>query len=168
MKKDETTFLGVDPGRGGGAAWLVFSANKIVRTDWLTFVDTESFIASYFDDDERHDVTYCVIEKVHSMPKQGVKSSFTFGYYAGFVRGIVCAHSIPFQEVLPRKWQKGLGLRAKIKGEAKSQWKRHLLQQAQNLLPAFEWPDTRKHQLAVADAVLMAEYARRVYVGETY
>jgi hypothetical protein len=48
-----------------------------------------------------------VIEFVHSMPGQGVKSMFTFGRATGAAMGAIMGFSpsLPFYEVSPQKWQ---------------------------------------------------------------
>ena len=47
----------------------------------------------------------CYLEKVHAMPGQGVTSMFTFGQNYGFLRGLLIARGIPFEEVQPNPWQ---------------------------------------------------------------
>jgi len=47
-----------------------------------------------------------VIEQVHSMPKQGVASSFTFGMGYGIWLGIIAALGIPSHRVTPQRWKK--------------------------------------------------------------
>ncbi len=49
-----------------------------------------------------------VIEKVHSMPKQGVASMFKFGTNYGLLRGIVEGMGIPCVLVTPQTWKKVL------------------------------------------------------------
>lgn len=47
-----------------------------------------------------------VIEKVHSMPKQGVASSFKFGDGFGSLKGLCVGLALPFILVTPQKWKK--------------------------------------------------------------
>ncbi len=47
-----------------------------------------------------------VIEKVHSMPKQGVSSSFKFGDGFGSLKGLCVGLGLPFILVTPQKWKK--------------------------------------------------------------
>ena len=54
----------------------------------------------------RHDVL-AVLENVHSMPKQGVASSFCFGEGKGMWEGILAALEIPMELVSPQRWKKG-------------------------------------------------------------
>ena len=94
--------------------------------------------------------TMCVIEKVHSMPKQGVKSMFTFGMNFGQWLGILSAFEIPYIEVTPQKWMKYYGAMPKDKKARKT----HLKHIAQSLYPSD------KVTLYTADAILMAHYCR--------
>jgi hypothetical protein len=70
---------------------------------------------------------------------------FTFGANYGFWRGALQAAKIPFFEVMPKQWQKGL-VSPKIKGADR---KRALLQLAKERYPKI------KVTLATADALLM-------------
>jgi crossover junction endodeoxyribonuclease RuvC len=86
------------------------------------------------------------------MPKQGVSSTFKFGVNYGFLRGMLTAHKIPFEEVTPQKWQKAMGCLSKgNKNVTKAK--------AQQLFPNLKI--THK----VADALLIAEYCRRTHVS---
>ena len=91
-----------------------------------------------------------MIEKVHSMPKQGVKSSFTFGQGYGFLLGCLTALEIPFEYVTPQKWQRYLGCLSK--GD-----KNVTKQKAQELFPHLEITH------ATADALLIGEYLKRTH-----
>jgi hypothetical protein len=129
---------------------------------------------------------YAVIEKVHSMPSQGVSSSFTFGKNYGFLRGCLTAAGIPFEEVTPQVWMKALGVpprrvgkkqKAKKKGkwvvqeiggESKAEYKLRLLSIAQQKfpqLPLWREPRSKGKQLAVCDALLIAYYSQQKYAG---
>lgn len=100
-----------------------------------------------------HPIT-AVIERVHAMPKQGVRSVWTFGQNYGMLRAFLIAQGITFDEVLPRKWQQSLGLTRK-KTESPTQWKNRLKAKAQQLFPSLHVT------LATADALLIVECLRR-------
>ena len=79
----------------------------------------------------------------------GVVSAFTFGRSYGFLRGLLAANGIKREDVTPQKWQAELGCRSKgDKNVTKAK--------AQEL-----WPN-EKITHANADAMLIAEYARRM------
>ncbi|MES2348472.1 MAG: hypothetical protein V4641_12995 [Pseudomonadota bacterium] len=98
-----------------------------------------------------HEPSQCVIEDVHSMPKQGVASSFTFGHVAGATQMAVVAAGIPLRMVPPASWKRLMGL-----GRDKDESRRR----ASQLYPAFAhlWP-LKKHD-GRAEAVLLAHYGR--------
>jgi crossover junction endodeoxyribonuclease RuvC len=78
-----------------------------------------------FDDDT---FGVCVIEDVHSMPKQGVASSFKFGRGKGVVEGFFAGAGLPLRYVSPSKWKRDLGLTSD-KGESRQRalelWPEH-------------------------------------------
>jgi len=94
----------------------------------------------------------CALEKVHSMPKQGVVSTFTFGEGYGIWKGILAAFSIPHELVTPQAWKKlMLSGRSKEKGAT--------ILRVQQLFPGAD-VHLKKHH-GRADALLLAEYIRR-------
>ncbi len=147
-------YMGIDPGMSGGIA--------IVRrgsTEAMKMPQTETDINAAFSNDD-HDIDFAVIEKVHSMPDQGVSSSFKFGMNYGFLRAMLIAHKIPFEEVNPRDWQKALGIPPRQKKpteESHVDFKNRLKARAQQLFPY------QRVTLATCDALLIAEFCRRVH-----
>jgi crossover junction endodeoxyribonuclease RuvC len=87
------------------------------------------------------------LEAVHSMPGQGVASSFKFGRGYGFLRGVITALKYPLHDVSPQKWQKALGCMSR--GD-----KNVTKQMAQQLFPGL------KITHSIADALLIMEYGR--------
>lgn len=146
----EPRYLGADPGQSGGIAWVGATCfgYAMPETERGLYCLLEELQGEY-------DFKLCYLEKVHSMPAQGVASSFKFGVNVGLLRMALIATNIPFQEVTPQAWQKGLGLRHRKKGEPQGDWKRHLLAVAQQLFP------TISVTLKTADALLIAEWCRR-------
>lgn len=47
-----------------------------------------------------------LIERVHSLPHQGVKSMFSFGQRYGEVLGLLTALRLAYDTLLPQQWQK--------------------------------------------------------------
>lgn len=47
-----------------------------------------------------------LVERVHSLPHQGVKSMFSFGQRYGEVLGLLTALRLDFYTLLPQQWQK--------------------------------------------------------------
>lgn len=56
------------------------------------------------------EVELCVLEKVHSMPKQGVASTFKFGEGSGALQGLLKAHGIDTIRPRAAVWKLSLGL----------------------------------------------------------
>ena len=90
------------------------------------------------------------LEKVGAMPRQGVSSTFKFGTSYGFCLGLLTSLLVPFEEVTPAKWQQVMKCRS---GGDKKITKAA----AQRLFPRMKV--THKN----ADALLIAEYGRRVW-----
>lgn len=84
---------------------------------------------------------------------------FTFGASFGALRMCLIAAEIPYEEVLPRVWQRGLGIPARTKSEDRVQYKRRLKEVAQGLFPR------QVITLATSDAILIAEFNRRKREG---
>ena len=141
--------IGIDPGKGGGLAVVDIDTKEVVEV--VAMPDTISDISAFVE--KYKDAVGAYIEIVHSMPKQGVSSTFTFGQYYGYVQMAVASHKIRCTEVLPSKWQKALGVSSK-KGESYSSHKSRLKGRAQQLFPKA------KTTLKTADALLIAEYGR--------
>jgi crossover junction endodeoxyribonuclease RuvC len=144
-------YIGIDPGQKGGIGVLDETGAVITTFKFKDQTDTDiSEMFNYVKEiqgvmDENS--IFALLEKVHSMPKQGVASSFTFGSSFGYLRGMLTAHKIPWDFITPQKWQKALGCLTKgDKNITKSKAQR-------------QWPNT-KIMHSIADALLIAEYCR--------
>lgn len=142
--------IGIDPGQSGGIAWWSSDGGM----DCCKMPETERDVVCRLTEicelanDRRMWKLKAYIERVHSMPGQGVASSFKFGQSYGFLRGCLNGLDIPFDEVTPQKWQASMGCRTKgDKNVSKSR--------AQQLWPGL------KITHAVADALLICEHGRR-------
>ena len=146
-------YLGVDPGASGAIVAIDGAMISHARNDW-----TERDISDWLrnlavaSSDSSTAGVHATLEKVSAMPKQGVTSTFKFGQSYGLLRGLLIAHYIPFDTVSPMKWQAYMQCRT---GGDKNITKRR----AQELFPAYKWT----HR--TADAVLIAEYGRRMREG---
>lgn len=141
-------YIGIDPGKSGALAILYPEGD--VRT--IPF-NAEEYIFA-LQEFETWPVVCCV-EKVSAMPGQGVVSMFNFGHNLGFIEGVLQAYGIPYQLVPPQTWKKEFSLSS---DKAKS------IEVCQKLFPKANLLATersRKPHDGMAEAVLMAEYARR-------
>lgn len=152
--------IGIDPGITG--AVVIITSNEIL------FYDTpkaevkkgkkkhNEYLPSEMADilkDRRVCNTFAFVEKVHSMPGQGVASSFGFGFGFGLWIGILAAIEIPYTLVMPQTWKKSLMLGKSDKDAARIR--------AQELFPQYSPMLNRKKDIGRADALLIAEYGRR-------
>lgn len=138
-------FFGIDPGASGAISAIWDDGVPFINHVKLkeTERDISEFVCSF---DSRE--AFAMIERVHSSPQMGVTSAFSFGRSYGFLRGLLSALSIPYEEVSPQKWQKAMG--CMTRGD-----KNVSKQKAQQL-----WP-TLKITHANAESLLIAEFARR-------
>lgn len=149
MAEFKSVFIGIDPGQSGGISIL----SEVSAQAWK-MPDTEKDCAELLDElVSSVGFRVCFIENVHSMPKQGVASSFKFGRSYGFLRGLLIGLKIPFEEITPQVWQKEMNCRT---GGDKNVSKA----KAQQL-----WPEL-KITHATADSLLIAECARRRSLGK--
>lgn len=171
--------LGIDPGASGGLAWITMPSKDMPYSKYgaIPMPSTELDILEWIytkkpDEGENHDTShiFAVIEKVGGFMggmrkdsggddsyrrKANVASGhtmFQFGQNYGTLRTSLHAVGIPFDEVLPKTWQKFIGV-VKQKGEDKTSWKNRLKAKAQQLFPNIHVT------LATADALLIARYA---------
>ena len=89
-----------------------------------------------------------VVEKVHSMPHQGVSSSFKFGKNYGIVLGVAHALSHPLVKLTPQEWKRANGLIGKEKDASR--------QLAMELWPDHADHFKRKRDDGRAEAALIA------------
>lgn len=170
------TFIGVDPGKSGAIVVLP-KCEKDIR--WIKGTETEADIADFMYEVRdlyggynqmtgEPDQLFAVIELLNPAPnfkpkgkqagkqdekpkfQRGSVASFKLGMSFGVLRGTFAAHRIRREFVLPRTWQTYMGCLSR--GDKKITKSR-----AQELFPNI------KVTHAIADALLLAEYARRKF-----
>lgn len=146
-------YIGVDPGAGGGIA-VVGEDGKVVDTYIMPATERDVFDAIEGYSEGAH----AVLEKVWSSPGWGHAGAFAFGVSVGQLRMALTAAMVPFTEVVPRVWQKAMGV-VIPKNTAPVDRKNISKRRAQQLFPHV----TVTH--AIADALLLAEYCRRIHLG---
>jgi len=174
-------YVGIDPGLSGGIAFLhgdTLRTHKCPTTE----KDMMDLVMSYNSGN-----LVAMLEQVNAFPGQGVKSVWSFsGNYHGW-KMLLTAMCIPYQLVLPKKWQSHFGSMPKappapkkkdynfggeaigeiyrkdkanhkvVLAKAKKDRKNHIKSLAQQRFPNV------KITLATADAVLMAVYCKEVW-----
>jgi len=144
-------FLGVDPGKSGAIA-AIDEAGRFVGCVKLkeTEQDIWTWVLKTCGVGNGSAGHFAALERVSAMPRQGVASTFKFGQSYGFCRGMLTANRISFEEVSPVKWM--TVMRCRTGGD-----KNITKAAAQRMFPAV------KITHANADALLLAEYARRLW-----
>ena len=145
----DNIYIGIDPGKNGGIAVIMNGHIEAIRMPKIEYEIYEQLL-NY---KQYGEIKICLLEKVHSMPNQGVRSTFTFGQHYGFLRGCLTSLKIPFDDISPSKWQRALG--CLTKGN-----KKITKQKAQQLYPVI------KVTHYIADAILIAHYAKYFYGGK--
>ena len=166
MPKPPTrSFVGIDPGKSGGIV-IIEGSEIFCEKMPLSCLDIWHCIARL---DCNGPITHIYLEKVHSSPQQGVRSAFTFGEGFGMLQMALAAkESYPHTLVTPQVWQRELGIPPRKKKEPIGSFKERLRAYAQRLYPKSEiWKGTTLTlQRSVSDAILIAEYGRRLHSGE--
>lgn len=160
------SFIGIDPGLNGGIAVVGRMITKADRTPiiegdkrTMNLPACAEWIKKAVE--ANGGGAFAVIEKVHAMPSQGVSSTFTFGKGYGSWLGVLSTLGIPYQEVTPQAWKKAMLDGANKDDKASS------INRASGLFPHVKLiPEgCRTPSDGMAEALLMAEYGRRMYGG---
>ena len=140
-----TVFLGVDPGVSGAIAavgdggllyWIEDMPNPLHGAAIADLFDAGAF-------------PLAAVEDVHSMPGQGVSTTFKFGMNHGIVLGALGALRIPYRLVTPGQWKKAMRVTAD-KDTARTR--------AIELWPAHAQLFARKRDHGRAEAALIARW----------
>jgi len=158
-------YIGIDPGASGGIAVLadeqhIAPTPVTFKLATMTMRDIVDTMTDYSGTEFVQ--TTAMIEQVNAFAapgrSMGATSAFTFGKgYGALLMALTAAH-IPFDQVVPRKWQAIMGV-VYPKNSAQTERKNISKARAQQLFPKV----TITH--AIADALLIAEYGRRVRKG---
>lgn len=146
-------FCGIDPGSASGAWGIVDHNGNYWSSDFIPNEGKRIVVTKFADDLRmaigREDVSF-VVEDVHSMPKQGIASTFTFARAVGAIEATTRLFRAPWFIVSPQRWKADMGVTAD---------KETSLELARTL-----WPDaplSRVKDNNVAEALLLAEWLRK-------
>lgn len=158
MKK---LIIGIDPGALGGICVLDIDGGIVSVTKMPdTPQDILEYLRKYCSTELFGSEAVCYMEKVGTgLPGQSSKATATFARHNGHLEMALLALGIKTNEVTPQKWMKYYQL-GKSSDYSKTEWKNRLKSKAQQLFPK------EKVTLAVADAILLAEYGRKQEVGK--
>lgn len=117
--------IGIDPGASGAIVALTDGFQPVEYMRMPTYKAGKSTRVNgaelaKFIGDLPDPVAVAYVESVHSMPSQGVSSSFNFGHSLGVVEGVLSALSIPTTMVTPQSWKGRAGLIGKGKDDARA------------------------------------------------
>ena len=152
-------YIGIDPGKNGGIAIIKTFGNKIEQVGAKCYSDED--LLGILADAEKYIQKVCYLEHVHAMPKQGVSSTFNFGMNFGFIQGVLKVYEIPYELVTPQKWKKEFSCTSD---------KNTSIEVCKRLFPNVNLKATERCKKAhdgMAEALLIAEYGRRHYNGES-
>ena len=162
------TIIGIDPGMKGAIAVVTSGVGRRdVRVHPLPHIgkelDHQRLIEMLLDPLQIHqhvdqaESFLAVIEKVHSMPRQGVASSFKFGRQYGEILGILAALEIHTVQVTPQAWKKKVLAGQNWKGDKKASIQ--YVQRRYPKLSLLPTPRSRVPSDGMADAVCIALWA---------
>ena len=143
-------YIGIDPGKTGAMAYIT--------NDGLVNVipfDEDLYKFTLNGLGRQDEPVICALEHVNAMPGQGVTSMFNFGMNFGWIRGVLEANHIPYELIRPQKWKKEFSI---------TQDKNQSIAVCKRLFPDVSLLRTekcRKDDDGLAEAILLAEYARR-------
>lgn len=160
-------YLGVDPGSSGGMVLVgpgrvvaMTSFSNLSPMQWWDWVETAARYARTCAG------LMAGLEKVggymgaeaggqggtsDGSSRASGHTMFAFGKSVGLIQMALIAAGIPYKEVTPQAWQKGVGLKRSA-SETKAQWKNRLKQAASVLFPETSFT------LATSDAALIAAH----------
>jgi len=150
--------ISIDPGWSGAMA--VFEKGYLVRTHKCQPTAKETYELIWKD---LHEANIAILELVHSMPGQGVVSTFKFGYNYGMWHGFLSSALKETYLVSPQKWQKGWTNVPKVKKDRKRYFKQIATELSENALDPKQnknasWCEKIKITNYNADAICIGQW----------
>lgn len=150
-------YIGCDVGQSGALVCISDEGVEIIPFD----------LENYRNALERWKADDCmaVVEKVSSMPGQGVSSTFSFGTNFGMIQGMLYALHIPTELVPPQTWKKMFSLNLN-KSFSKAEKKARTIAKMKQLFPDVSLKRTERSRTDddnIADALAIAFYCKRTY-----
>lgn len=142
--------IGIDPGVNGAMALM--TADAIVVVDWPGDISGYSSTLALWS--MLWDIQLVALEKVHIMPRDSKRSGASFMRHVGEIQAILKLAGLPYIEVLPQKWMKGLVPAKRSRSDKPS------VEVVQRLYPQVPLAGPRGGvKDGRADAVLIAKWA---------
>lgn len=121
--------ISIDPGISGAIA-VLSSPDDVARIWDMPIMKATSgkgnivnphLLADLLKEAVELGATDVYLEQVHSMPNQGVASTFKFGCSFGVIQGVAACLDLPILLVTPQRWKKYHGLIGKDKDACRVQ-----------------------------------------------
>jgi crossover junction endodeoxyribonuclease RuvC len=155
-------FIGIDPGNSGAIAFWKpeISLLKVwdMPTHTLKINGSKRRVLDEYEVGRIlrsiSEASVATVEEVHSMPKQGVASTFTFGFASGGVRCATASLEIRMELVTPNTWKRAL----RVSADKDSSRRR-----ASQIFPKHcgLWPNVGHH--GRAEAALLAYFGSKFF-----
>lgn len=163
-----TRILGIDPGLTGALAAFCPISGALVVSDVPTLrLPKGKTTKAYVDLMALARAIDCLIagepppvvwlERVGSMPGQGIASAFDFGRTTGILMGACAAHFLRIEQVTPQVWKKALRVPASKDGARA---------RASQIFPRYAHEWARAKDDGRAEAALIAYYGAHKSAGE--
>jgi len=149
--------IGIDPGKRGGIAVLSL-IGEVLRFEKMP--ENLNRLIEVLES-EREGLLRVFLERQQPMPKQGVLSMFNLGKHYGEIRGVLVAMGISFEEVVIQRWKREFGLNGRNLKQRER--KKKAVEKVCELFPEVR-ESVERHD-GLAEALLIAEYGRRLLVG---
>ena len=153
MNDNVRAWVGIDPGKSGAMA--VIRRDETLRPTLVPYTGPLCYVSNFYGL-AAYGVRI-VVERLFARPGKlsSAKANFELGRCMGELETLLSMCGIPFQEVTPQAWQKEFG----ISGDKQTH-----VDCAKRLFPGVSLKRSDKCVRdfdGFADALLMAEYARR-------
>lgn len=164
------TFIGIDPGKSGAIVAINKNGRELFKSVTPTIGKeyNESHMRSMLDSfDEPH----VVLENINGHVAKGRTTAFVMGEGKGIWRGLLSGCQLPYTMVTPQTWQKEMwqGVPVQKKSNGRKDTKAMSEVAVNRLFPHIDLYVTAQGNKSknihdgLADALLMAEYCRRMY-----
>ena len=144
----KSRILGIDPGKSGGFA--IYEDNQMFPWAFGDMVEAAAVLETLIP----RLIDFAVLEKVGAAPGQSPRSMFAFGENYGFWQALLIYNKIPHRLISPQEWQRGIP-------NAKSRANKTAHKNALKAEAFRRYPELKVTH-AVADAILICDYARKL------
>jgi crossover junction endodeoxyribonuclease RuvC len=150
------TYIGIDPGKSGAIAAIY--RGELIAVEDMPLDEGEIDIPTLVRMRDIDPDFVVWVEDVHSMPGQGVRSTFSFGRSKGIVEGVFSTEDSRPNLVSPQTWKRHFGLLKQDKSASR--------ELAMKLFPKEAKQFKRAKDDGRAEAALIALYGLQISGGK--